>query len=262
MIIPPSEKKPNLASPLGGNSWHQKILKFIGYGCIALIALIYVFPWFMYWHEQREMSYIPVASKPATAFSPRLIRDLSLLMLGTEHCPIKPLTPWGFIFALIASGSPERKSSCSVELAHLTDHMLRFQKYPHQRLIDKVFGSIWVSRHFSEEDMWNTVLIESYFGENASKQTIKGYEAASVFYFKGTPLEKLTLGELALLVRIENNPHRVLACSEHNKPRILEDGQDYLNTVQGHLKNIRDKESLASFNTALDRFSIAPDFCH
>lgn len=123
---------------------------------------------------------------------------------GGDDMKIRPMPLWKWLWNIReimhtqSFGSPSFKAASSAGKALLfrqgySKNQIEFQ-------LDWLFASIWISKHWTAQDVVNTLLAESYFGlEN------HGLQSAATTYF-GVDPEELTNEEMVFLSGMTRRP--------------------------------------------------------
>jgi hypothetical protein len=171
-----------------------------------LVALILAYNGFVHY----RFSQLPENRNPTPVSYPERIQKIFwAAKFNGKPMRIEPMPFWKWAITLIKelrTDKHERVSPNQRAVSEAGKALLFRENYNPTRTtrfqLDWLFASIWVSKHWSAEEVVNTLLAHSYFGGN-----FYGLEAASKGYFDVTP-EELTGEEMAFLSGVTQAPAR------------------------------------------------------
>jgi Transglycosylase len=181
----------------------EKALKALFVGMAATAVLFIAFCYGIYAHTLREL---PANSKPSAKIYALHIQQKFVRANGFPWPAktIKLRPTWFFEMVIFNklnddysfSDHPARLPSYAGRI--LLQRKLTLSKHNADRQLQQYVFTVWVSRHWSSSEIINTLLAESYFGQN-----IYGIDAASSYYFN-LPLDQLRDDELYILFATMN----------------------------------------------------------
>lgn len=143
--------------------------------------------------ERRE--YWPLSRMP------RLLQQAILAVEDTRFHEHAGVDPKGMARAALAMLTGGRRQGASTITQQLVRTMLLTHEFTAERKAKEILLALKVEQALSKERILEIYLNEIFLGQRAY-----GFAAAAQTYF-GKPLDKLALGEIAMLAGLPQNPH-------------------------------------------------------
>ncbi|KRB97997.1 penicillin-binding protein [Hydrogenophaga sp. Root209] len=143
--------------------------------------------------ERRE--YLPLSR------TPKLLQDAVLSVEDARFREHNGVDPRGMARALVAAVTGGRKQGASTITQQLVRTMLLTREFSAERKAKEIWLALKLEDELSKDRILEIYLNEIFLGQRAY-----GFAAASQTYF-GKPLDKLSLGETAMLAGLPQNPY-------------------------------------------------------
>jgi Transglycosylase len=177
----------------------KALIRFIKYFSMATLVMILIgYNAFVIWRNSK----LPEDKTPSTAqFSGRIQSIYWHTVFGSVPMKMEPYPFWKVLINLPLTISNNGKMPNSFNAASVVSKHVILARSPEQQTrsidwhLNQLFAAIWVSKHWSAEDVVNTILESAYFCHE-----FHGIEAASMGFY-GHPANELTIEELIFRIR-------------------------------------------------------------